>query len=209
MKFLLIGSGGREHALAWALAASPIVSKLYCAPGNAGIAEVAECVPIPVNDLDGLVAFAKAKGINFVVIGPEAPLVAGLWDRLESAGIKALGPSARGAMLEGSKGFLKELCREHAIPTAGFARFQQRDAAVAYAAVDRSRLASLQVWIWIAGTIVMTIGVALVHSGRAIGDPIAAVSSLVVLADAVLFGWLVFRGDSTEPANQRSTVPAE
>ena len=134
VKFLLIGSGGREHALAWALAASPIVSKLYCAPGNAGIAEVAECVPIPVNDLDGLVAFAKTKGINFVVIGPEAPLVAGLWDRLESAGIKALGPSARGALLEGSKGFLKELCREHAIPTAGFARFQERDAALAYAA---------------------------------------------------------------------------
>ncbi|HWE05838.1 MAG TPA: phosphoribosylamine--glycine ligase [Rhizomicrobium sp.] len=140
MKFLLIGSGGREHALAWALAASPIVSKLYCAPGNAGIAEVAECVPVPVNDLDGLVAFAKAKGIDFVVIGPEAPLVAGLWDRLEAAGIKALGPSARGAMLEGSKGFLKELCRENAIPTAGFARFHERDTALAYAAGHRHPL---------------------------------------------------------------------
>lgn len=140
MKFLLIGSGGREHALAWALAASPIVSKLYCAPGNAGIAEVAECAPIPVNDLDGLVAFARAKGIDFVVIGPEAPLVAGLWDRLEAAGIKALGPSARGAMLEGSKGFLKELCREHAIPTAGFARFDTQDAALAYAAGHRHPL---------------------------------------------------------------------
>src|SRR3984885_6561404 len=110
VKFLLIGSGGREHALAWALAASPIVSKLYCAPGNAGIAEVAECAPIPVNDLDGLVAFAKAKGIEFVVIGPEAPLVAGLWDRLEAAGIRTLGPSAKAAQLEASKGYVKDLC---------------------------------------------------------------------------------------------------
>src|SRR5215469_7756687 len=97
MKVLLIGSGGREHALAWALSASPIVTKLYCAPGNAGIAAVAECVPIAVMDFDGLLTFAKAHGIDFVVVGPEAPLVAGLWDRLEAAGIKALGPSAAGA----------------------------------------------------------------------------------------------------------------
>jgi phosphoribosylamine--glycine ligase len=134
VNFLLIGSGGREHALAWALAASPIVSKLYCAPGNAGIADVAECIPIPVNDFDGLVAFAKAKAVDFVVIGPEAPLVGGLWDRLEAGGIKTLGPSAKGAMLEGSKGFLKELCRAHGIPTADFARFEERSAALDYAA---------------------------------------------------------------------------
>ncbi|MGH6876363.1 MAG: phosphoribosylamine--glycine ligase [Rhizomicrobium sp.] len=134
MKFLLIGSGGREHALAWALAASPLVSKLYCAPGNAGIADVGECVPIAATDIEGLVALAKEKSIDFVIIGPEAPLVAGLWNRLEALGIKALGPSAAGARLEGSKGFLKELCRAHDIPTADFARFEDPDAAIAYAA---------------------------------------------------------------------------
>ena len=130
----MIGSGGREHALAWALAASPIVSKLYCAPGNAGIAEVAERVPIGTSDLDGLVAFAKDSAIDFVVIGPEVPLVAGLWDRLEAAGIKALGPSAAGAMLEGSKGFVKDLCAANDIPTAAYRRFREAGAAKAFAA---------------------------------------------------------------------------
>ncbi|HKD22103.1 MAG TPA: phosphoribosylamine--glycine ligase [Rhizomicrobium sp.] len=134
MKVLLVGSGGREHALAWALSASPIISKLYCAPGNAGIAAVAECIPIAAMDLDGLVAFAKERGIDFVVIGPEAPLVAGLWDRLEAAGIKALGPSAAGAQLEGSKGYVKDLCAEHGIPTAAYGRFNSADAAKAFAA---------------------------------------------------------------------------
>ncbi|HLY04772.1 MAG TPA: phosphoribosylamine--glycine ligase [Rhizomicrobium sp.] len=134
MNILLIGSGGREHALAWALAASPLVTRLYCAPGNAGIAEVAECVPLATTDLEGIVAFAKEGAIAFVVIGPEAPLVAGLWDRLEENGIRALGPSAKGAQLEGSKGFVKELCRAHDIPTAAFARFEDREAALAYAA---------------------------------------------------------------------------
>ena len=135
MNFLLIGSGGREHALAWALSASPMVSKLFCAPGNAGIAELAECVPIPATDLEGLVAFARERAIDFTVVGPEAPLVAGLWDRLEAAGIKALGPSAAGAQLEGSKGFVKDLCRAHDIPTADFARFDDCDAAIAYTAM--------------------------------------------------------------------------
>ena len=133
MKFLLIGSGGREHALAWALSASPIVSKLYCAPGNAGIAEVAECVPISAGELDHLVGFAQQHAIDFAIIGPEAPLVAGLWDQLERAGVKTFGPSAKAAQLEGSKGFLKELCRAHKIPTADFARFEDRTAAVSYA----------------------------------------------------------------------------
>ena len=134
MNVLLIGSGGREHALAWALSASPIVSKLYCAPGNAGIAEVAECVPIAAMDLDRLVAFALDQHIDFVVIGPEAPLVAGLWGRLEVAGIKAFGPSAAGAMLEGSKGFVKDLCAELAIPTAAYGRFREPGAAKAFSA---------------------------------------------------------------------------
>ena len=125
MDVLLVGSGGREHALAWALAASPLVSRLYCAPGNAGIAEVAECVAIAATDIDRLAAFAQEKKIGFVVIGPEAPLVSGLWDRLEAAGIKALGPSAAGAVLEGSKGFVKDLCAANDIPTAAYRRFRE------------------------------------------------------------------------------------
>ena len=129
-----MGSGGREHALAWALSASPLVSKLYCAPGNAGIAEVAERVAIGALELDRLVEFATANKIDFVVIGPEAPLVAGLWDRLEAAGIKALGPSAAGAMLEGSKGFVKDLCAATDIPTAAYKRFTDPTAAKAFVA---------------------------------------------------------------------------
>ena len=112
MKVLLIGSGGREHALAWALSASPLLTKLYCAPGNAGFEQVAECVPIPAMDFDRLVAFAQEKKIDFVVIAPDDPLVGGLWDRFEAAGVRASGPSRAGAILEGSKGFVKDLCRE-------------------------------------------------------------------------------------------------
>ena len=134
MKVLLIGSGGREHALAWALSASPLLTKLYCAPGNAGIETVAECVPIAAMDFDKLVAFAQEKKIDFVVIAPDNPLVGGLWDRFEAAGIRASGPSAAGAILEGSKGFVKDLCREVGIPTAAYQRF--RDAASAKAFAD-------------------------------------------------------------------------
>lgn len=134
MNFLLVGSGGREHALAWSLAASPIVYKLYCAPGNAGIAELAECVPIAAMDFEGLLSFATEKNIDFVVIGPETPLVGGLWDVFEAAGIKALGPSRAAAVLEGSKGFVKDLCAENNIPTAGFGRFDEPDAAKKFAA---------------------------------------------------------------------------
>jgi len=134
LRFLLIGSGGREHALAWALSASPIVSKLYSAPGNAGIAEVAECVPIGAMELDRLVEFANVEKIDLVMIGPEAPLVAGLWDRLEAAGIKALGPSAAGGVLEGSKGFVKDLCAANDIPAAAYKRFGDAGAAKRFAA---------------------------------------------------------------------------
>ena len=133
MNVLLIGSGGREHALAWSLAASPIVSKLYCAPGNPGIEAAAECVPIAATDLDGLVAFAREKKIGFAVIGPEGPLVAGLADRFEAAGIKSLGPSAKSAMLEGSKGFVKDLCADFDIPTARYRRFREPLPAKSYA----------------------------------------------------------------------------
>ena len=129
----MVGSGGREHALCWSLAASPLCDKLYCAPGNAGIAEEAECVPIAAEDLDGLVAFAREQSIDFVVVGPEAPLVAGLVDRLEASGIKAFGPSAAAAQLEGSKGFMKDLCARHGIPTAAYRRFTDAEAAKAYA----------------------------------------------------------------------------
>jgi len=134
MNVLLIGSGGREHALAWALSASPLLTKLYCAPGNAGIAEVAECVAIGVDDHAGIIAFAKARDIAFVVVGPEQPLVAGLADDLAAAGIKVFGPSRLAAQLEGSKGFTKDLCREFNIPTGAYGRFTDAAAARAYLA---------------------------------------------------------------------------
>ncbi|HEY4264094.1 MAG TPA: phosphoribosylamine--glycine ligase [Micropepsaceae bacterium] len=134
MNILLVGSGGREHALAWEISASPLLTKLYCAPGNAGIARDAECVAIDAMDLAGLVAFAKEKRIDFVVIGPEGPLTAGLADRLEAAGIKALGPSVRAARLEASKGFVKDLCAEHGIPTAAYKRCGDAAKAKAFAA---------------------------------------------------------------------------
>ena len=134
MNILLIGSGGREHALAWTLSASPLVTRLYCAPGNAGISAVAECVAIDQMNLDGLVRFAKEKRIDFTIVGPEAPLTAGLADRLEEAGIKTLGPSAKGAMLEASKGFVKDLCAEHNIPTASYRRCRDAGEAKSFAA---------------------------------------------------------------------------
>ncbi len=133
MNVLLVGSGGREHALAWALSASPLLTKLYCAPGNAGIAEVAERVPIAATDFDALVAFAKEKKIGFAVIGADPQLVGGLWDRFEDAGIRALGPSKAAAVLEGSKGFVKDLCVELGIPTAAYRRFHDAAAAKAFA----------------------------------------------------------------------------
>jgi phosphoribosylamine--glycine ligase len=132
MRILLIGSGGREHALAWALAASPLCDKLYAAPGNPGIAQEAECVAIAATDLDGIVAFARREKIDFVVVGPEAPLVAGLVDRLEAVGIAAFGPSAAAARLEASKGFTKDLCAAANIPTAAYRRFTDAAAARDY-----------------------------------------------------------------------------
>jgi phosphoribosylamine--glycine ligase len=134
MKVLLVGSGGREHALAWKLSASPLLTKLYCAPGNAGITQVAECVPIPAMDFPALVAFAKEKKIDFAVIGMDAPLVGGLWDAFEAAGIRSTGPSKAAAVLEGSKGFVKDLCAEQGIPTAAYKRFQEPAGAKAFAA---------------------------------------------------------------------------
>ncbi|MEN5083668.1 phosphoribosylamine--glycine ligase [Bosea sp. TWI1241] len=134
MKILLIGSGGREHALAWAISASPLCDKLFIAPGNPGTAACGENVVVDVADHQAVIAFCRLMAIDFVVVGPEAPLVAGIVDDLAAAGIKAFGPSAAAARLEGSKGFTKELCAEFAIPTAAFARFSDETAAKAYVA---------------------------------------------------------------------------
>ena len=132
MNILLIGSGGREHALAWKLAASPLLTKLYCAPGNPGIAQEAECVALDVNDHAAVAAFAKQHDIGLVVVGPEAPLVAGLADDLEAEGIRVFGPSRAAARLEGSKGFTKDLCARFDIPTGAYGRFSDAASARAY-----------------------------------------------------------------------------
>lgn len=131
MNILLIGSGGREHALAWRLSQSPSCEKLFASPGNPGIAECAECVAISVTDHAAVVAFCKEQGVGFVVVGPEAPLVDGLGDSLRSAGIKVFGPNANAAVLEGSKGFVKDLCARENIPTAAYARHKDKAAALA------------------------------------------------------------------------------
>ncbi len=132
MKVLLIGSGGREHALAWKLAASPLLTRLYCAPGNPGIAEAAELVALDAADHAAVIAFCKDKGIDLVVIGPEAPLVAGLSDELRAAGLRVFGPSKTAAQLEGSKGFTKDLCARFDIPTGAYGRFNNAPKAKAY-----------------------------------------------------------------------------
>jgi phosphoribosylamine---glycine ligase len=132
MNILILGSGGREHALAWKIAASPLTAKLYCAPGNAGIAREAECVALDVADHQAIIAFSQEMKIDLVVVGPEAPLCAGIVDDLEAAGIKAFGPGKWAARLEGSKGFTKDLCKANNIPTATYARFKNAAAAKDY-----------------------------------------------------------------------------
>ncbi len=132
MKVLVVGSGGREHSLCWAIAKSPLCDALYCAPGNAGIADVATLVAIGAEDVDALVRFAQDNAIDFVVVGPEGPLVLGLVDKLNAIGIKAFGPSAAAAALEGSKGFMKDILAKYGVPTAFYGRFTDADAAKAY-----------------------------------------------------------------------------
>jgi phosphoribosylamine--glycine ligase len=134
MNILLIGSGGREHALAWAISASPLCDTLYCAPGNPGIAGIARLADLRVADHAAVIAFCRANAIGLVVVGPEAPLVAGLADDLNAAGIKAFGPSKFAAQLEGSKGFTKDICARHGIPTAAYGRFTDKARALAYLA---------------------------------------------------------------------------
>ncbi|OCC04954.1 phosphoribosylamine--glycine ligase [Labrys sp. WJW] len=132
MNILLIGSGGREHALAWAISASPLCERLYAAPGNPGMEECAICAALDPADHPAVIAFCRENEIDFVVVGPEAPLVAGLVDDLAAAGIKAFGPTKAAAQLEGSKGFTKDLCQEFSIPTAAYRRFTDAVAARAY-----------------------------------------------------------------------------
>ncbi len=132
MNVLLIGSGGREHALAWKIAQSPLLSKLYAAPGNPGIAECAELVTLDVDDHDAVISFCQKNAVEFVIVGPEAPLVAGIGDALRAAGISVFGPSAAAAQLEGSKGFTKDICAKYNIPTGAYQRFNNAPKAKAY-----------------------------------------------------------------------------
>jgi len=132
MHVLVIGSGGREHALCWGVARSSLATRLSCCPGNGGIANLAECVDISVEDFDDIVAHCHRETVDFVIVGPEVPLVGGLVDRLEQEGILAFGPNRRAAILEGSKVFTKSLCRKHNIPTAAYGVFQDIDEARAY-----------------------------------------------------------------------------
>ncbi len=132
MNVLLIGSGGREHALAWAISASPMLTRHYFAPGNPGIGEVAELAALDVTNHAAVIAFCQIQNIKFVVVGPEAPLVTGLVDDLKRAGIKAFGPSKFAAQLEGSKGFTKDICAKYNIPTAAYGRFKDLEKARAY-----------------------------------------------------------------------------
>ena len=132
MKILIVGGGGREHAIAWKLAKSPKEEKMYCAPGNAGIAEVAECVNIGVMEFDKLVAFAKEHEIDLTVVAPDDPLAAGAVDAFEAAGLRAFGPRANAAILEGSKAFSKDLMKKYGIPTAAYETFNDPEKALAY-----------------------------------------------------------------------------
>lgn len=132
MKILIIGGGGREHAIAWKLAKNPKVEKIYCAPGNAGIAEVAECINIGVMEFDKQVSFAKEHGIDLTVVAPDDPLAAGAVDAFEAAGLRAFGPRANAAILEGSKAFSKDLMKKYNIPTAAYETFTDPDKAIQY-----------------------------------------------------------------------------
>src|ERR1700712_3914525 len=132
MNILLLGSGGREHALAWKIAASPLLTKLWCAPGNAGIAQEAECVALDIADHGAVIDFGKANAVDFVVVGPDAPIAAGIVNDLNAAGFKAFGPTRAAGQLESSKSFTKALCRANGIPTAAYEHFTDADSAKTY-----------------------------------------------------------------------------
>ncbi len=132
MKVLVVGGGGREHAICWKLAQSPAITELYCAPGNAGIAEVATCLPVSATDVEGMVRCATENQMDFVMVAPDDPLALGMVDALEAAGIRAFGPHKNAAIVEASKAFSKELMKKYNIPTAAYATFTDFDAAAAY-----------------------------------------------------------------------------
>src|SRR5436190_10908003 len=132
MRILVVGSGGREHALAWKIAQSPLVTRLACAPGNPGMAELGEIFPIKATDVEGQVALAKERSADLVVIGPDAAVEAGLADALEAAGIACFGPSAAAGRLESSKAFAKDFCARHNLPTAAYGVFDHLDRAKAF-----------------------------------------------------------------------------
>ena len=132
MRVLVVGSGGREHAIVWALSKSHRVTELFCAPGNAGIAQLATCVPVKATDVDAMVAWAKENKMDFVMVAPDDPLALGMVDAMEAAGIPAFGPRKNAAVIEASKAFSKELMRKYHIPTAKYATFTDMDAAIQY-----------------------------------------------------------------------------
>ena len=132
MKVLVVGSGGREHAICWTLAQSPKVTELYCAPGNGGIAQVATCVNVKATDVESMVAWAKENAMDFVMVAPDDPLAMGMVDAMEAAGIPAFGPRANAAIIEGSKAFSKELMKKYSIPTAKYQTFTDLDKTLAY-----------------------------------------------------------------------------
>ena len=138
MKILVVGGGGREHTIVWKIAQSPKVEKIYCAPGNGGISGLAECVYIGATDIDGMVAFAKDNAIDLVMVAPDDPLVLGMVDAMEAAGIRAFGPRANAAIIEGSKVFSKELMKKYGIPTAGYEVFTDSEKAIAYVKAKNS-----------------------------------------------------------------------
>jgi phosphoribosylamine--glycine ligase len=132
MKVLVVGSGGREHAIVWKVAQSPLVNKVYCAPGNGGISLIADCVPIKVEDIEKIVKFSVEKKMDLVVVAPDNPLAAGMVDALQAAGIRAFGPTQRAAEIESSKVFAKSLMRKYGIPTPGFEVFEDYRSALEY-----------------------------------------------------------------------------
>jgi phosphoribosylamine-glycine ligase len=198
MNILLLGSGGREHALAWKMAASPLTDRLICAPGNAGIAREAECVALDIGDHAAVIAYCRQNSIDLVVVGPEAPLCAGIVDDLEAAGTKAFGPSRAAARLEGSKGFTKDLCRTHGIPTATYERFRAAapivDAATSARVMETIVLPTLRAMkamgapykgVLFAGLMLTAAGPQLMEYNVRFGDPECQVLMLRLMSDLV------------------------
>ncbi|MGH6912571.1 MAG: phosphoribosylamine--glycine ligase, partial [Geminicoccales bacterium] len=189
MKVLVVGAGGREHALCWSLAASPLVSELSCAPGSDAITGEATCVPLAIDDLDGITAFCRDRQVELVVPGPELPLVLGLADRLAAVGIKTAGPGAAAARLEGSKAFAKAFCGRHGIPTATARAFSWRERASAMAHVRKQGAPIVIKADGLAagkgGTVAATIDDALAALDRAFGGAFGSAGEQVVIEECL------------------------